>query len=388
VATAIYFLLRKPKPVEWTPLNALEPSSVPALSDPRNPESLIRAIDQSLRYFEKADLDAQVCFGGLWFTAGQVRESLLDFKAALERYGLSEAFFSYVKENFLFFRTGAGEALFTGYYEADLNGSLTPSDSYRCPLYRKPEDLYHIDLSQFYFYKNIKGLPSILRGRVSPKDNKTIIPYYDRSEIDDLGRLTGKKLEIVWIDDPVDVFFLQIQGSGIVRLDSGETLRVNYAGTNGHPYRAIGRLMIERGMITREDMSMSAIRGYLTSHPEEMKEIFNYNPSYVFFRVVEEGPIGYIGVPLTPYRSIATDRRLFPKGALCYVETKIPVLDEQKKLKEWKPFRGFVLNQDTGGAIRTPGRVDLFTGYGETNRLTAGYMKQEGTFFFLVKKQR
>lgn len=385
---AYFFLLKKPRPVEWTPENALKATSAPALSDDRDPGSLIRAIDQSLRYFDKTDLDASVSFGGQWVRVGIIKESLLDFKTALQEMGLTPAFFDYIREHFDFYRTGTGSALFTGYYEADLNGSLTPSEKYRYPLYRKPEDLYRVNLSEFYFYNNIKGLPSVIKGRISPKDKRTIIPYHHRSKIDDDLELAEKGLEIAWIDDPVDVFFLQIQGSGIVQLDNGEILRVNYADTNGHPYRAIGKLLLDRKLISYEDMSMSAIRQYLKEHPEEMKEIFNYNPSYVFFRVVEEGPIGNIGVPLTPYRSIATDRRLFPKGALCFVDTKIPVLDEEKKLKEWKPFRGFVLNQDTGGAIRTPGRVDLFTGYGETNRLTAGYMKQEGTFFFLVKKQR
>lgn len=386
-AVVLLLILKKPKEVEWTPQNALNVSSAPELNDVQDRESLIKAIDQSVRYFEKTDLDALVSFGGDWVRVGIVKESLLDFKTALIELGLTQAFYDYIEDHFEFYRTAADTALFTGYYEADLNGSLSPSEKYRYPLYRKPDDLFRINLSEFYFYKNIKGLPSVIKGRISSKDKHTIIPYLDRSTIDDGLELSNKGLEIAWVDNPIDVFFLHIQGSGIVQLENGDTLRVNYADTNGHPYRAIGKLLLDRQLISYEDMSMSAIRQYLNDHPEEMKDIFNYNPSYVFFRVVEEGPIGFIGVPLTPYRSIATDRRLFPKGALCYVETKLPVLDEHNRLKEWKAFRGFVLNQDTGGAIRSPGRVDLFTGYGQTNRLTAGYMKQEGTFYFLVKKQ-
>ncbi|MCP4230942.1 MAG: murein transglycosylase, partial [bacterium] len=196
-----------------------------------------------------------------------------------------------------------------------------------------------------------------------------------------------KDLEMVWIDNPVDVFFLQIQGSGIVYLDNGEKVRVNYAESNGHPYRAIGRLLLDKGVLTRENVSMQSIRKYLADHPGEMEEIFNYNPSYVFFREVAEGPVGSLGVPVTPYRSIATDRNLFPRGALCYIETEVPVFDEDGQVKEWKPYRGFVLNQDTGGAIRTPRRVDLFTGHGDASELVAGHMKQKGMFYFLIKKQ-
>jgi membrane-bound lytic murein transglycosylase A len=291
-----------------------------------------------------------------------------------------------VEENFKFYRSGAKETLFTGYYEADLRGSLTKDDRYRYPLYKKPDDLLRIDLSRFYFYRKNKGMPSVLRGRISQFNPGTVIPYYNREEIDNNESLSGKDLEILWVDNPIDLFFLHIQGSGIVQLPDGGTIRVNYAESNGHPYRAIGRLLLDQNAITYENMSMQRIRRYLETHPEKLTEVFNYNPSYVFFRVVEEGPIGSIGVPVTPFRSIATDWRLFPKGGLCFLVTQIPEFDENGNLVSWKPFRGFVLNQDTGGAIRTPGRVDLFTGYGKQSRLIAGHMKQKGTFYFLVKK--
>ena len=191
---------------------------------------------------------------------------------------------------------------------------------------------------------------------------------------------------LAFADNPIDVFFLHIQGSGIVTLDNGETLRVNYDESNGQPYYAIGKWLVQQEILTLENVSMQSIREYLEKHPDELEEIFITNPSYVFFRVVDEGPMGSIGVPVTAFRSIATDAYLFPRGALCYVETQIPVFDDRDKITGWQAYSGFVLNQDTGGAIRGPGRVDLFTGYGKKSKLIAGHMKQFGTFYFLVKK--
>lgn len=376
------------QPVEWTKENSLRRVSSPGIADTGNRESLQRSLEFSLKYFQSIAPETPVFFGNQVYRVKDVLESITDFQDKLKEMGLSNDFFAYVRHNYRFFKSSAGKVLFTGYYEARLRGSLTPSDTYRYPLYKKPDSLYHIELSQFPFFEEaqskIKNLPRILRGRISA--NKTIVPFYSRDEIDCRQKLSDEKLEIVWIDDAVDVFFLQIQGSGVVELDTGGHLRVNYADSNGHPYRAIGRLLVERGILTRDNVSMQSIRKYLKEHPGEMKNIFNYNPSYVFFRVVEQGPLGVIQVPLTPYRSIALDHRLFPKGALCYIETELPLFDARGKLKTWQKHRGFVLNQDTGGAIRSPARVDLFTGMGEESELVAGHLKRKGTFYFLIKK--
>jgi len=384
-AVVYYFFLRTGPRPEWSPENALNLSAAPLLQDAMTAQSLADAVDQSLRYFDKQDPESAVAFGAQWVKVSRISESLLHFKTKLLELGLTSAFFVYVRESFSFFKSAAAKVLFTGYYEADLRGSLTKTETYKYPLYKKPDDLFLIDLSKYYFYDRAKKIPAVIRGRLNT--DRTIVPYHNRQAIDNKGILKGRDLEIVWIDNPVDVFFLHIQGSGIVQLDNGEQMRVNYADANGHPYNAIGRLLLQQGALTRENISMQSIRRYLESHPQQMDDIFNYNPSYVFFRVVDEGPIGSIGVPLTPYRSLATDRRLMPRGALCFVETELPVLDEEKNLTGWKPFQGFVLNQDTGGAIRGADRADLFTGYGETSRLTAGYMKQPGTFYFLLLKE-
>jgi membrane-bound lytic murein transglycosylase A len=395
VVVVVYFLLFFPKkPGEWTPANALHPVAAPEISDATDVDSLVCAIDNSLKYFERIEMGAgveqsrseMVSFGKELVPVSRIKQSLLDFKAQLLRYGLTREFFQYVSQNYRFYQSAAREeVLFTGYFEADLRGSLSPSPVYRCPLYRKPEDLYRVDLSSFSFFQKYKGLPRTLRGRLSA-DDRTIVPYYTREEIDYRQKLASKGLEIVWIDDPIDVFFLHIQGSGIVTLDNGETLRVNYDESNGHPYFAIGRWLVQQGILTLENVSMQSIRQYLQQHPDKLEEIFITNPSYVFFRVVDEGPMGAIGVPVTAFRSIATDGYLFPKGALCYVETQLPVFADRDKITGWRAYSGFVLNQDTGGAIRGPGRVDLFMGYGKKSKLMAGHMKKSGTFYFLIKK--
>lgn len=388
-ATFLVIYLTK-KPVVWTKENSLRPAAAPLIADAGDVQSLLRSIGFSLEYLQGIPPETPVNFGRELYTIKDVTDSINDFREKLREKGLSKDFFNYVEQNYAFHKSAAKSVLFTGYYEALLKGSLTRSDTYRYPLYKKPDNLYRIDLSQFPFYEKYKdkliGLPKILRGRIT--EDKRVVPYYSRDEIDYKQKLAGEKIEIVWIDDPVDVFFLQIQGSGVVELDTGKTLRVNYADSNGHPYRAIGRFLIERGALTYDNVSMQSIRKYLQDHPEEMKEIFNYNPSYVFFRVVEKGPLGFIQVPLTPYRSIALDHRLFPRGALCFIETELPLFNEKGEIEEWKKHRGFVLNQDTGGAIRSPTRIDFFTGMGEESELVAGHLKREGTFYFLIKRNQ
>ena len=213
-----------------------------------------------------------------------------------------------------------------------------------------------------------------------------LVPYYSRREIDELGSLRGRGYEIAWVKNPIDFFFLHIQGSGILRLEDGRRLLVGYAGANGRPYRSIGRLLIDRGKIPQEEMSMQRLRRYLLDYPEEQNEIFFYNESYVFFRFSEEGPLGNIEVPLTPGRSIATDARLFPKGALAFIVTERPVLDAAGQLIGWQSFSRFVLNQDTGGAIRGPQRADLYFGSGFEAEAGAGYMNRPGKLYFLSLK--
>jgi len=207
--------------------------STPDIDDRSEIDTLIRSIDFSLDFLNKTEHTKEVNFGEDIFHYKNVKESLVDFKKKLKELGLTKKFFTYIRKNYTFYKSSAKKVLYTGYYEANLKGSLIQSDIYKYPLYRKPEDLYRIDLSKFSFYHKYKGLPEILRGRLS--EDNLILPYYTRKEIDSEKKLNEKNLELVWVDNAIELFFLQIQGSGIVHLDTGETLRVNYADTNVHP---------------------------------------------------------------------------------------------------------------------------------------------------------
>jgi len=174
----------------------------------------------------------------------------------------------------------------------------------------------------------------------------------------------------------------------MVRLSDGSCFQVSYAQSNGRAYRSIGKLLIDSGRATREELSMQGIKRYLRERPEEIREILNHNESYVFFRIVEEGPVGSIGVALTGGRSIATDPALFPRGALAFLKTRKPVIGPDGGIRSWVPFSRFVLNQDTGGAITGAGRADLFFGRGIEAEIAAGHLKEEGELYFLVLKDK
>ncbi len=394
IGVLLYLVFLKKNKIEqkiWTDKNSLSKTSIDVfeisdnINDIDKKTALINALDNSLIYLNKKNKEKKVNFGQDVYTIKDVINSLEDFKQHLIEYGLSEKFTNYVKDNFIIYKSNAKKILFTGYYEAQLFGAYKRDEYYKYPVYKKPDDLVKIDISKFYFYKKGMKIPRIIRGRLV--NSNTIVPFYSRTEIDTEGKLKNSNLEIIWVNDPIDLFFLQIQGSGVVEMKNGDTIRLNYSESNGHPYRAIGRYLVNKGYLQLKDVSMQSIRKFLNDNPDKLNEIFNYNPSYVFFRTVKEGPIGSIGVPLTAYRSIATDRHIFPKGAICFIETKLPVFDEQGKIVKWEKFCSFVMNQDTGGAIRTPGRVDLFTGFGKSAELSAGHLKQNGKLFFLIKSK-
>jgi membrane-bound lytic murein transglycosylase A len=336
-------------------------SAMPALTDDLDRESLHTALRRSVSYLEKLPPDRIVGEQPRRFTAGEVLDSLLAFEKSLDSWDCREYWMRDFNTRFdLIPSSGDAEletVLFTGYYQPVIEGSLSPTPEYAYPIYGMPADLI--------------GNP---------------VPYYSRREIDELGSLRDRGYEIAWVKNPIDLFFLHIQGSGILQLEDGRRLLVGYAGANGRPYRSIGRLLIDRGKIPQEEMSMQRLRRYLLDYPEEQNEIFSYNESYVFFRFSQEGPLGNIEVPLTPGRSIATDARLFPKGALAFIVTERPVLDAAGQLVGWQPFSRFVLNQDTGGAIRGLQRADLYFGTGLEAEAGAGYMNRRGKLFFLSLK--
>ena len=336
-----------------------------------------RAVAQSIRYYEKLSPHESFQYGELNYSPEEMISSLRLFIKVIEDSDSKDRLIQ-LKEKFLFFesRNSEGEAFFTGYYEPLLEGSLVPSEEFTEPLYETPADLIEVDLGDF----SEQWEHEKIVGRL--EDNK-LVPYDSRDDIVYKKSLIARAEPIAYVKE-IELFFLQIQGSGLIRLQDGSTMRVNYAQKNGHPYRAIGRVLLDK--IPEEKMSLQAIKDYLYSHPEEVRDILNYNQSYVFFRKVEEGPLGNIEVLLTPLRSIAMDKRGIPKGGLAFIQTELPDL-EGELISGWRLVRRFSLVQDTGGAIREHGRADIFLGHGDEAALIAGHLKQRGRIFLIVAKK-
>jgi membrane-bound lytic murein transglycosylase A len=385
-------LFRKPPVVpappppqkEGPPLAVVTGSDLPAFRDDLDRESLARAVRKSLEYYNRLPERTTYRVGEKRFTVRDMKESLEAFREIVETSDSPASIERRVREAFDIYRASGssplGRVLFTGYYEPVLKGSPGRSEQYRYPIYRKPDDSVVVQLGKFRDkYRNER-----LVGRL---ENGELVPYFTREEIDGARVLENRGLEIAWFADPVDIFFLHIQGSGMICLPDGACFQVSYAQSNGRAYRSIGKLLIDSGKATRENLSMQGIKKYLREHPEEIEDILNYNESYVFFRTVEEGPVGSIGVALTGGRSIATDQTIFPRGALAFIKTRKPVIGPGGDIQSWVPFSRFVLNQDTGGAITGPGRVDLFCGRGREAEITAGHLKEEGELYFLVLKK-
>jgi membrane-bound lytic murein transglycosylase A len=287
---------------------------------------------------------------------------------------------------------GSVQGLATGYYEPLLRGSRRKEGPYRYPLYAAPEDLLIVDLAEIN--PELKHLR--LRGRL---DGRRVVPYYPRAEIErGLPAMAGR--ELLWVDDPVDLFFLQIQGSGRVRLDTGELVRVGYADQNGQPYKSIGRYLIEQGELKLEQASMPGIKAWAAANPAKLEALLNQNPSYVFFRELPKAegvqgsaaagavttgdpatagsPVGALGVALTPERSIAVDPRHIPLGAPVFLATTWP--------NSSQPLQRLVLAQDTGGAIRGAVRADYFWGFGDAAGAQAGRMRQSARMWVLLPR--
>jgi len=261
--------------------------------------------------------------------------------------------------------------LFTGYYEAEVRVARNRGGLYQTPLYRRPPEIVTADLGQF---------STEWRGRqiAGAVEDGRLRPYYRRDEIE-AGALAGRGLELFWADDPVDVFFLQIQGSGRALLADGGSARIGYDGRNGHPYVAIGRVLADRGEIPREAVTMPAIRAWLDRNPEKVAALLNENPSYVFFRTLTgPGPVGAQGVPLTPGRSMAVDPAFLAYGLPLWLDAEAPEGRDAPRL------RRLMIAQDTGGAIRGPVRGDIFFGHGAEAVRAAGHMRGRGGYHVLL----
>ena len=355
----------------------------PFIRDDLDRESLRGAIRQSIVYLAKLPPDRVIGEQPRRITAQEVLNSVLSFERLLDRGDCRECWLNEIQTRFDLVPSSndpaADTVLFTGYYQPVIEASLIPTAEYSYPIYGKPADLIVAE--------QVRLAPVMTAEKVFGRlEGETFIPYYSRREIDQQGILRGRGYEIAWVKNPVDLFFLHIQGSGILQLPDGRRLHVGYAAANGRAYRSIGRLLIDNGKVPQEEMSMQRLRRYLAEHPEEQNDIMAHNESYIFFRFLEDGPLGSLEVPLTPGRSIATDARLFPKGALAFAVTQRPVVDAAGQLTGWEPLSRFVVNQDSGGAIRGTQRADLYFGSGPDAGAAAGYMNRPGKLYFLLLK--
>jgi len=277
-------------------------------------------------------------------------------------------------------RLGEVEGFLTGYYEPIVQGSRLPNPEFHVPLYRRPRDLVaagHKLGSEAFPNKGA------LIGRRN--ENNQIVPYHDRGAIE-AGALDGQKLEICWLKDPFDALAIQIQGSARVILEDGTPLRINYDSHNGYSYSAVGRVLIERNLIPREEMSMQRIRDWMAAHPDEAPQVRATNRSYVFFRITgltnDGEPVGAQGVPLTPGRSIAVDK-LHEYGTPFFIEAALPI----ESAKPISPFRRLMIAQDTGSAIVGPARADLYWGAGDDAARIAGRIRHPGRFVMLIPRE-
>ena len=363
------------------PMQRLEADAYPDFGDDLDYDGLAEGIGRSLQYYQRIPPDRPFSFGKDTFSADHIRQSLALFRDFIQTRPSSPQLQAFVRDNYRVYQAAGrddhGEVLFTGYYEPHLRGSRYPTAEYAYPIYAVPPDLVTIDLSQFA--ERFAGEKIVAR-----IDGNSVKPYYDREQIDSGGVLEDRAEALAYVADPVDIFFLHIQGSGKIYLENGQTINVHYHAANGRPYRSIGKLLIDEDKISREDMSMQKIREYLHAHPDELEAVLNHNPSYIFFKVEDDGPLGNINVKLTPGRSLALDYRLFPPGVLLFAEARKPELTGDGRIAAWSDFRRFMLHQDTGGAIRGSGRADVFWGNGPYAEIAAGHLKHPVRLFILV----
>lgn len=364
-------------------LSRLSPDDYPDFRDDLNYDQIAESATKTLDYLNKIPASRRFQYGPDSYTALQLRSSVKKFKDFVSSKPNPSAMKDFIKKNFIVYKAAGapetGKVLFTGYYEPFLKGSLKKTARYKYPVYAKPSDLLVIDLSRFGYEFKGKKIKARLNG-------DTLEPYYDRYAIEEKKALENKAEVLVWVDDRIDLFFLQVQGSGVIFFESGGSMKVHYHESNGHPYSSIGKYFMEKGIFKKEEISMQKMREWMLAHPEKVSDVLGYNKSYVFFKEEPDGPIGCLNVKITPGRSLALDRSVYPDAGLAFVSTEKPVVEGDDRVKKWEPFSRFIFNQDTGGAIKGPGRADFFWGNGEYARTAAGHMKNNGDLYFLVLK--
>ena len=332
-------------------------------------KDLKQAIDNSLNYLSKPS--SKQFFPSNDITHDHVVASLKAFQTLLEKGVMGRQLDAAIREQFDFYQSVGcddnGTVLFTGYYTPIFDGSLKQTGKYRFPLYGQPKDL-------------IKGPTGEIMGRKS--ESGAISPYPARREIELSGMLKGQ--EVAWMADPFEVYIAHVQGSAKLRLPDGSLTTMGYAANNGHEYQSVAKKMIADGIVPEAGMSLKAMIDYFKAHPEQVDKYIYQNPRFVFFRVAEGEPRGSLNEPVIPMRSIATDKTIFPRGSGTIIKTVLP--RSRGGIITKAPITAFTLDQDTGGAIRAPGRCDVYMGTGDEAGLMAGQVYQEGALYYLFLK--
>lgn len=360
----------------------LSPGQV-SLRDDGDRGSLRQAVAASITYWQRQDPSRQIQACGVIYQARDFMASLNRFQELINSESGGELE-STVAQEFSLCQSvpdqQAADILVTGYYQPRFKASRERIPPFIYPVYRLPNDLIY---GQIYTAQGEEKAVGRLEGG-------RFAPYWTRAEIENQGMLQGS--ELCYLADPVEVFILQVQGSGMVEYPDGSVQQLLFAGTNGRPYRSIGRLLADEGRIPLAEIDMPRIRRYLNEHLDDRQRIFHYNERYVFFRMTELepglGPVGSMGAVLTPGRSVALDDACYPKGGLYFLQTERPAMREGQAEPSWQPMTRFVLSQDSGAAIKGAGRLDFFWGSGEYPEMAAGLMKRPGRLYLLMKKNQ
>lgn len=334
---------------------------------------LLEAAQNSLNYLGKPSSKGFFPVGaGNAITHDRMVRSVERFAQVLEQSASGEEFLSHLNREFEVWvargRSATGDVFFTGYGTPILDGAMQQGGDYQFPLYSMPDDLAKAD-------------DGTILGRMTSDGG--LVPYYTASELRDNGHLNGK--ELVWLTNPFDAYIAQVQGSAVIRQPDGSLYEVGYAGKNGHDYVSIGGILIDEGKLQRSELSLQKLRDYFSANPTEASRVLPMNPSFVFFRESAGGPYGCLGQPVTAMRSIATDKDVFPRAALVYVEARLPEFDPEGDLVQ-RPMRFFAMDQDRGGAIRSAGRCDVYMGLGDAAMARAGHVGSRGRMYYLFLK--
>lgn len=348
---------------------------------------LIKAAKKTLEYFKTTQsLPKTFRLADREYAPGMLAASLDELIKISSRAKTAEEFAEQIKANFDVFQSvgldGQGKVVFSSYYQPMLPASHKKTPVYHVPLYKRPEDMVFVDAESFGRKEDV------LVGRVDK--NKRVVPYFTRSDIDIKKRLAGRGLEIAWLKDKFDVLDLHIQGSGILRFPDGKELLAKYAATNGRTYNSVGLTLVKANIIPKEEITRDKLRDYLHEHPEAEDWLLAQNPRYTFFELAplpaDGEPFGSVQQSLTPSRSIAIDPSVAPLGTIAFFTTPAPQADKEGRLLGIFPSSRFAVAMDTGGAIKGPGRVDIYVGHGKQAETTARNQWHEGKLYFLVKK--